>query len=259
VRKIYALLTVVAALLGGGVLHARTIVSSQTSIQSAGFVQGDMVKVAPTTTPAPVLPQAPPCNLVQPGDSLSIVATRCGVDWVRLFDANPEVKDPDVISVGMTLRIPSPTEQLPHRPQSTRVAVHLASFRAESASPPPADGESSGSVDIGANRELGRQMAAERGWTGAEWSALDKRVTFESGWCPTRWNRYYGPCLDHATPRPSGSSGAYGTGMASPATKMAPYGADYMTNIHTQIKWMLDYIAATYGRPTGMPPVPRSY
>lgn len=50
----------------------------------------------------------------------------------------------------------------------------------------------------------------------------------ESGGVVTKWN-YAG-------------SGAYGLGQALPASKMAPYGADYMTNGVTQIKWMHVYV-----------------
>lgn len=45
------------------------------------------------------------------------------------------------------------------------------------------------------------------------------------------------------------SSYAYGLGQALPASKMAPYGADYRTNPETQLKWMMDYIAERYGTP----------
>jgi len=37
-------------------------------------------------------------------------------------------------------------------------------------------------------------------------------------------------------------SGAYGLGQALPASKMAPYGSDYMTNPYTQIRWMKSYV-----------------
>lgn len=42
-------------------------------------------------------------------------------------------------------------------------------------------------------------------------------------------------------------SGAYGIGQALPASKMAPYGADYMTNPWTQLRWMVAYVNGRYG------------
>ncbi len=45
------------------------------------------------------------------------------------------------------------------------------------------------------------------------------------------------------------SSGAYGLGQALPASKMAPYGPDYLTDPVTQIKWALAYMDGRYGSP----------
>lgn len=56
------------------------------------------------------------------------------------------------------------------------------------------------------------------------WSFI---IDHESGWNPTNQNP---------------ESGAYGLGQALPASKMAPYGADYMTNPKTQLKWMYSYM-----------------
>ena len=58
----------------------------------------------------------------------------------------------------------------------------------------------------------------------------------ESGWNPLARNR---------------STGAYGIPQALPATKMAVYGSDYLTNPVTQIKWGLDYIKGRYKTPCG--------
>ncbi len=84
------------------------------------------------------------------------------------------------------------------------------------------------------NRALGQKMAAARGWTGAQWTALDKLWgTYESGWRTDAAN----------------ASGAYGIPQALPGSKMASAGADWKTNPATQIKWGLDYIASSYGDP----------
>ena len=45
------------------------------------------------------------------------------------------------------------------------------------------------------------------------------------------------------------SSGAYGIPQALPATKMAKYGADYLTNPVPQIRWGLSYIQGRYDTP----------
>lgn len=80
-----------------------------------------------------------------------------------------------------------------------------------------------------------RVIAAQTyGWTGLQFSCLDRLWTRES-----RWNyRAQNP-----------SSGAYGIPQALPGSKMASYGSDWRTNPVTQIKWGLSYIKSRYGSP----------
>jgi hypothetical protein len=67
----------------------------------------------------------------------------------------------------------------------------------------------------------------------AEYRCLDMVLASESRWNPLAWNR--------------SGSGAYGLGQAKPADKMAPFGADYMTNPLTQVRWAIAYGRARYG------------
>lgn len=83
------------------------------------------------------------------------------------------------------------------------------------------------------NQALGKQMAAQRGWTGAQWTALNNIVMAESGWSTSASN----------------PSGAYGIPQSLPGSKMASAGSDWRTNPRTQITWMLDYIRSRYGTP----------
>jgi hypothetical protein len=67
------------------------------------------------------------------------------------------------------------------------------------------------------------------------------------------------PCLNNIYSRESGwrynaengESGAYGIPQALPGDKMASAGADWQTNVTTQIKWGLGYIKSRYGTPCG--------
>lgn len=52
---------------------------------------------------------------VQPGDTLSSIAEANGTDYVRVFNANDFIKNPDVIDVDQQIRIPKSDEQLPDR------------------------------------------------------------------------------------------------------------------------------------------------
>ncbi|HEY8992465.1 MAG TPA: ubiquitin-like domain-containing protein [Candidatus Microsaccharimonas sp.] len=84
------------------------------------------------------------------------------------------------------------------------------------------------------NQALGHIMMLNAGFGEEQWSCLYNLWTKESGWRTTAGNT---------------SSGAYGIPQALPATKMASYGSDYLTNAQTQIAWGLNYIQGRYGTP----------
>jgi hypothetical protein len=92
-----------------------------------------------------------------------------------------------------------------------------------------------GTVSTAGNRALGKQMAAQRGWTGQQWYCLERLWTRESGW---------------RTNADNPSSSAYGIPQAMGGA-MASAGADWRTNPATQIKWGLGYIDNRYGTPCG--------
>lgn len=81
-------------------------------------------------------------------------------------------------------------------------------------------------------RELGRRMAANRGWTGWEWTALERLWSRESG-----WRRVYN----------YGGSGACHIPQALPCSKI-PGGIN--ASNRTAIQWGLDYIGGRYGTPS---------
>lgn len=86
------------------------------------------------------------------------------------------------------------------------------------------------------NQVLGHVMMINAGYGEDQWSCLYTLWTHESGWRTTAGNT---------------SSGAYGIPQSLPASKMAVYGADYLTNAQTQISWGLNYIKGRYGSPCG--------
>lgn len=75
---------------------------------------------------------------------------------------------------------------------------------------------------------LGEQMAAARGWTGSQWTALYTLWMRESGWNPGSVNR---------------SSGACGIPQAYPCSKITD------KSMRGQLQWGMDYIARRYGTP----------
>lgn len=74
---------------------------------------------------------------------------------------------------------------------------------------------------------------ANSGISQSDWGYVDYIISHESSWNPTRYN--------------TAGSGAYGLGQALPASKMAAYGADYMTNPTTQLIWANAYAIGRYG------------
>lgn len=77
--------------------------------------------------------------VVAPGDSLSKIATAHQTTYIRLFDANTQIQDPDVIHPGDNIRIPDPSEQLASRPLPANVlAPPVAATAARKTTPRPA-------------------------------------------------------------------------------------------------------------------------
>jgi Transglycosylase SLT domain len=84
------------------------------------------------------------------------------------------------------------------------------------------------------NKAIGCTLVLQWGWDLTQMACLDPLWMHESGWNEKAKNK---------------SSGSYGIPQALPASKMAAYGADYLTNPATQIKWGLDYIKNRYTTP----------
>ena len=81
-------------------------------------------------------------------------------------------------------------------------------------------------------QEAFSQLAKEYNLSAAEQSAWSFLIEKESGGRVDATNA---------------SSGAYGLGQALPASKMAAFGDDYLTNPLTQLKWMYSYMVSRYG------------
>lgn len=67
---------------------------------------------------------------VQAGDSLTSIAESHNTDYVRLFNANDSISNPDIINPGEKIRIPNADEQLPDR-YSGVVASTAATYAAQ--------------------------------------------------------------------------------------------------------------------------------
>jgi len=97
-------------------------------------------------------------------------------------------------------------------------------------------------VPAGSNRALGQAMAAERGWTGDQWYALERLWTRESNW-------------NHLAANPRSTARGipqkmmsvhYGHNWAS-----SEAAAHWMSDPTAQITWGLNYIGGRHGSPVG--------
>ena len=52
---------------------------------------------------------------LNPGDTLDAVSTAHGSDYVRVFNANAHIANPNIVNAGEQIRIPAAEEQLPDR------------------------------------------------------------------------------------------------------------------------------------------------
>ena len=84
-------------------------------------------------------------------------------------------------------------------------------------------------------QEYAKQRCYDYGWTDEDFYCLVLLWNRESNWRVTAKNP---------------SSGAYGIPQSLPASKMAAFGSDYLTNYKTQINWGLSYIKSRYKNPT---------
>lgn len=83
--------------------------SAQPKPQTVAVAAKETQPAAQPAAPAPVI------IIVQPGDTLSSIATANNTTYVRIFDANESLSDPNVINPGQQLRMPTADEQLPDR------------------------------------------------------------------------------------------------------------------------------------------------
>ena len=113
---------------------------------------------------------------IQPGDSLSKIATEHESTIQRLFDANPAIENPDLIFPGHDLKIPTADEQLTTRPMPSS---SVTSYSATASTP------------TNVSRTTGRTASATPAASGSVW---DRLAQCESGgnWAINNGNGYYG-------------------------------------------------------------------
>ena len=141
-----------------------------------------------------VQPKADPEVVINPGDSLSSIATANSTTYVRLYDANIYIQDPDLIYPGDKVKIPAADEQLADRGLSQNTGS-------------PAVSESSAVSHVAAVAAPSSAPVAGCG----DNAYANFIYSHESGCRTTAMS----------------PNGCYGIGQACPASKLAYCGADY--------------------------------
>jgi LysM repeat protein len=146
---------------------------------------------------------------VQPGDSLSDIATAHSSTYLRLFYANTIINNPDLIFPGQQLRVPDATETLATRPLPADVVAPV-----DVATPlPPRQNTSQASpvIERSAPRQVTRALAVPSG------SVWDQIARCESGgnWATNTGNGFYGGLQFTA----SSWRGVGGSGLPSQASR----------------------------------------
>ena len=206
---------------------------------------------------------------VRPGDTLFYISQHLyGTPghWREIWQANTDkITDPNLIDVGEVLTIPaqsasysaqaisaepedspqtdSPQTGTSHPPQTDSGPSRTGS------SQPPQTGSSGGS-----NQAVLQGVAAQFGWTGGEWAALQQLESMEDATYsttianPSSGALGMGQALGHGTAGSAGSLGnEYGAnyGLTTAQAQQANSGsAQY------QALWMCTYIRDTYGMPS---------
>lgn len=136
IAVIAAGLTVLAVATGTRVALAAPQGQANSNMEKV-VAQANEVKPADKEVTNEVKKPEPVMVTVNQGDSLSSIAEVKQTTWVRLYNANESVVNPDIINPGDQLRVPTAEEQLADRPLPQPVVasapVHQTAYYAPAA------------------------------------------------------------------------------------------------------------------------------
>lgn len=178
--------------IGAGTAHAQTPTNQTPKVKQASVVQVVNVKI-------------------NPGDNLSSIADAHNTTYVRLYDANPKITDPDLIYAGDSLRIPDPSEKLPVRQLPSDAPAEAASVSAA----PAVSAQAPAAPAAPASAATSYTPSAPAAAGGSVW---DRIAACESGgnWAIDTGNGFYG-----GLQFTSSTWLAYGGGAYAPAANLA--------------------------------------
>jgi LysM repeat protein len=154
---------------------------------AAIFAVGNPKANAQTQTNAQSTPQEVRVT-IQSGDTLSKIANANSTTYVRIYDANADIQNPDVIYAGNSVRIPTADEQLTDRPLPQ--AQPEVAYTPPAPAPAPAPAPQASYVAPAAPR-ASAPVATNYASGNTAW---DRIAACESGgnWAINTGNGYYG-------------------------------------------------------------------
>jgi hypothetical protein len=192
-------------------------------------------------------------NIIKLAVSMTLLATQVNVPQVNFGNvaaaAQPSATVAGVYEVKLNMNTASPvTIVAPTKPDyNTDVLAPLRAAQATEAADAVEAARARVAAEAAARARLRRAVVlvaalvpgshtdwmAAAGIASSDYGYVDYIIGHESGWGVTKSNR--------------AGSGAYGLGQALPATKMARFGSDYLTNPVTQLQWANAYAVGKYG------------
>jgi LysM repeat protein len=227
-------------------------------------------KITPITemvhTDALIAHQQPASRIytVRPGDTLFYIAQRLlgsAGRWSWIYAANRDkISDPNLIEVGWKLVIPysAPNGSSPPAAQTlTSSQSEAEDGGGDSGGNSTSTSTSTSSVTAapatGSSEAILQATAAQFGWTGAEWTALQQLESLEDS--------SYSATIANPSSGALGMAQALGHGMSGTAGSLGnEYGGYGLTDAEAQransgsaqyqALWMCNYIKDTYGTPS---------
>jgi LysM repeat protein len=154
------------------------LVSAVTPV-ALGVASADTPQQSTTKQSTPA-PSADKVLTVVPGDYLTKLANANNVTIQRLYDANTDIQDPDLIFPDQKIRVPDPSEQLAHREMpANAVATQAAAAETKTAE---------------STRTTTRARTTSSAPSATSGSIWDRIAACESGgnWSINTGNGYYG-------------------------------------------------------------------
>jgi surface antigen len=171
-------------------------------------------------TPA-VVEQKDVVVAIKDGDTLADIATAHNTSYVRLFNANDKIVNPDLIYVGDSVRIPKPEEQLPDRFSQVAVETQAALLAGDTV------GQATGQTGAAAAAPVTTYRGSSAG------------NTYGYGWC-TWWAKQMRPDL----PNNLGNGGQW---VANAAAQGIPTGSVAQAGAIAEIPGHVAYVESVSG------------